>query len=133
MHAWGLIAAVSLDRLFAICGVAAVTGGALVGLIFRGAATAWREERDAAVDKADRLDEKVTAQAAQIEKLKDKVDVLEKRTNYEAYAERSAEDHRRILDSLAELTRGLHANTTATEFLIKQAFPAATAAALKPS
>lgn len=132
MEIWGLIAAVSLGKLVSFCGVAAAIGGAFVGLIFRGAAVAWREERDAAVGKADRLEEKVSdqdatiaAQATQISTLEGKVEVLEKRTDYEVYAERSGREHAQIIDAVAALTRGLHANTTAVEFLIKQVFPAA--------
>lgn len=128
-----VLASVSIGSIVAICaGVSAVSAG-LVGLLFRGAAAAWKTERDAAVDKADRLEEKVDDQAGEIDTLKSKVADLEKRTDYERYAERSARDHKQILDTLAELTRGQHANTVAVEFLIKHAFPAETLAFRAPA
>lgn len=124
----GLLGVVNVGNIVAICAGVSVLSGGIVGLIFRGAAAAWKTERDAAVDKADRLDKKVAAQATEIATLQSKVSDLEKRTDYERYAERSANDHKQILDSLREVTRGLHANTVATEFLIKQAFPDASLA-----
>ena len=120
-----MIASLAVPTIAAVTAAAAAVGGACVGLIFRGAAAAWREERDAAVDKADRLEVKVDEQAREIDALKTKVGDLEKRTDYEAYAKQSRRDHEQILKSLSEITRGLQANTTAVEFLIKQAFPAA--------
>lgn len=127
MHTWGLFAlATSGSQLVATCGAAATIGGALVGLIFKNAAAAWRQERDAAVDKADRLEKKVDDQAAQIEALKVQVIQLERRTDYEAHAKQNQREHREIIDHLHELTRGLNANTTAVEFLLKQAFPTVT-------
>lgn len=118
-----VVAALAVGKLVAATSAAAAIGGALVGLTFRGAAAAWREERDAAVDKADRLEQKVTEQAGQIMALEMKVGELEKRTNYDVYAERSGLEHRRILEALDALKRGLDANTVAVEFLIKQTFP----------
>lgn len=122
----GVIAAVTIASLVAIASGCAVVGGALVGLIFRGAAVAWREERDAAVEKAERLEDTVHDQQSKIARLEQKVEELEKRTDYEAYAKRSAREHRQILDTLVEQGRLLHANTTALEFLIKQIFPTPT-------
>lgn len=125
MEPWGLVASVTAAKLISISGVAATIGGALVGLLFKNAATAWREERDAAVDKADRLEEKVSEQASQILTLERKVEVLEKRTDYDAFADRSGREHAQIIAALGEVTRGLNANTTAVEFLLKQVFPTA--------
>lgn len=121
----GMLAAVagSVGPFVAYMSIAATVGAALVGLVFRGAAEAWREERDAAVDKADRLEEKVDEQAKEITMLKTKVGDLEKRTNYDAYADRSGREHQAILDELRALTRNVGANTTAVEFLLRQVFP----------
>lgn len=112
---------------FAVAVSAAVTiSAALVGLVFRGAATAWREERDAAVDKSERLEAKVDEQAGQIAQLEAKVVELEHRTNYEVYAERSAREHQAILDGLTAVTaelKGLDsavkANTAAVELVAR--------------
>jgi TolA-binding protein len=127
MHIWGLtlLATTRLGTLVAFCTAAASVGGALVGLIFRGAAAAWREERDAAVEKAERLDEVIADNAEKISQLEKKVADLEKRTNIEAISERSSLEHRSILDALSALEKGLNANTTAVEFLLKQVFPTA--------
>lgn len=125
MLALYLIASTSAAKMAGIVTAAIAATGAVVGLFFRGAAMAWRDERDAAIDKAERLAEKVAEQAGQIKALERKVAVLEKRTDYEGYAQRSADEHRQILDALRELARGVHANTVAVEFLVKQAFPAA--------
>lgn len=119
MH-WGL-------TLVTYSAGAAAIGGSLVGLIFRGAATAWREERDAAVDKAERLEKTVDEQATKILTLEGKVEVLEKRTDYEVYAERSGREHAEIVASIVELARNVSANTTAIESLVKQVFPTAVA------
>lgn len=122
MHS-GLIVAATASQLAGYCGAAAAVGGGLVGLMFRGAAAAWRDERDAAIDKAERLEEKVDEQASLIGTLQQRVDELEKRTDYDAYAERSGREHKQIVDAITDLTRGLNANTTAVEFLLKQVFP----------
>jgi hypothetical protein len=118
-----LMVAATASQLAGYCGAAAAVGGGLVGLMFRGAAAAWRDERDAALDKAERFEATVRAQADQIATLESKVAVLEQRTDYDAYAERSGREHKQIVDAISELARGLNANTTAVEFLLKQVFP----------
>lgn len=120
-----MLGAVTLGSIAAIVAVSATVTGGIVGMFFRAAAAAWKTERDAAVDKALRLDDKVADQAKEIDTLKSKVAELEKRTDFDVYAERSARDHKLIMEAIRESTKGLHANTTALEFLIKQAFPQA--------
>ena len=121
-----LVAAVGIGTLSAVVAIAVALSSAVVGVIFRGAAVAWREERDAAVDKADRLEETVRDQAKQIVELNAKVKLLEERTNYETYAHRSAAEHKAILDGLERvvgkleaLDGAVRANTAATELVAK--------------
>lgn len=116
-------AALSPAAIVGFCAAAATIAGCVVGLIFRGAASAWREERDAAVDKAERLEQKVAVQASRIATLEEQMRDLERRTNVEKYAERSAAEHREIVAALVDLRSAVAANTTALEFLFKQAFP----------
>jgi TolA-binding protein len=129
-----MVAAIGIPALAAAIGVAITVTGAIVGLLFRGAALAWRDERDAAVDKADRLEAQVTDQQAQIidqqgqiTELTSKVRELEHRTNYEVYAQQSAAEHKAILDGLEKVVgrleeqeRSLRGNTMAVELLSKR-------------
>lgn len=116
---------------FSAIGIGLALGSAVSGLFFRQAATAWRLERDAEKEKAERLEEKVAAQAAQIEaqaaqidKLEHQVKRLDAQTNVEQLAERITQEHREIVEALRSVEKGLYANTTALEFMFKQLFPA---------
>lgn len=121
-----MLAAIGVGTLAAVVAIAVTLSSAVVGVVFRGAAVAWKEERDAAVDKAERLERRVGEQDKQIEELRAKLALLEERTNYETYAHRSAAEHKAILDALERVAAKLEAldgavrgNTAATELVAK--------------
>lgn len=97
---------------------------ALGGLVAFGAvqalARAWKGERDAAVSKADRLEETVTENKRLIDGLTAQLDQLKLQTNVKVYAEQSAREHKAIVDGLNDLSNSVRTNTTALEFLAKQ-------------
>lgn len=107
-----------------VIGAAAI--GYVVSLIkdWRPIRTLRTENRDLR-QELEKAQKTIADDGKKIEALEAKVADLEKKTDYEVYAERSARDHKAILDAVNEQTRQLHANTVALEFLIKQAFPTA--------
>lgn len=119
-----MLAAFAHASTFEVASIAAActaVGGALAGLFFRGAAAGWKDERDAAVAKADRLEQRVNEQDAQITSLKAKVADLEKHN-----VEQIAAQVGRLVDQIAKLASvvdrldvSMHANTAAVEVVAR--------------
>lgn len=89
--------------------VAATIGAALTGLLFRAAAAAWKEERDAERERGNRLEGDIAEHKAEIERLRERVAELERRTNVEELARQISEEHREVVSVLKDMQRELAA------------------------
>lgn len=121
-------------HLASIATAAVLIGGLFTLGVLRSVAWAWREEKEAAVEKAERLAEDAAAEkeariqeaaAAAIEReaLRARLDVLEKQTNFADYQARQSVEHKEIVTALQALQKEVMKSTTAVEFVAKQTFP----------
>lgn len=120
-----MILAEGVTQIAEFSAASAAIAGAIVGIIFRSAALAWRDEAEAATKKADRLEKRV-------EELEGKLHHLERLTDVSALADQQARANREIVHELKELVKTTHANTVVLELICKQIFPAAVIAAPEP-
>ena len=129
----GLLAA-DLTHFASIATAAVLIGGLVTLGILRNVAWAWREEKDAAVDKAERLAEAAATEHAlrleeaakstgEREAMRARLDVLEKQTNFADYQQQQSAEHKEIVVALQALAMQVQQTTTAIEFVAKQTFP----------
>lgn len=113
---------------------AVVLGGLFTLGMMKSVAWAWREEKIAAVEKAERLAEEAASEktarlteaasaAGEREALRARVEILEKQTNFSEYAQQSSAEHREIVVTLQSVQQAVMQMTAAVEFIAKQTFP----------
>ncbi len=81
------------------------------------AAVAWKEERDAAVVKANRLEEQVNELDARVLELETAKARLEQETNLTRYFDQQAENHKEVVAELHTVSDGFKTLATSIEVL----------------
>lgn len=112
-----------ITHVASIISVAMVVGGVFTLGVLRSVAWAWKEEKDAAVEKAERLAKTIEKAAGEREAMRARLDLLETQTNFDEYKQQTSKEHREIVAALTALTRQVMQSTTAIEFVAKQTFP----------